>query len=188
MIAIAVAIAAVIAIAAGLFTHKVLVDQSSDVTISCGLKQCEACVDQCHSTSNFDLVEDITRGGGKATAAWAWAGAIGWWGAVVAVIGLVLATAMVAGRRYVRLPVIAPTTIALVGGAIGLVGGCVFVATKPEGVGVTEVGWTFWAFGLGVVGAVISAFLLSRQLALLEPEFDPGESAPTPADEPWQDV
>jgi hypothetical protein len=187
-LAVAFSLAAMGAIAGGLLTRKVLVDQSYDVTVSCGLKACEACLDQCHVTSLFELTEDSNRAGGDVTSAWAWSGSIAWWAAVVALIGLVLATAMVASGKYIRLPVMSPTTIALVGGAIALVGGCIFVATKPEGIGVTRVGWTFWAFGGGVVGAITSAFLLSRQLALLEPEFDPGESPESPPDEPWQDV
>jgi hypothetical protein len=187
LLALAVAGAAAVVLLAALFTNKVLVDQASEITVSCGLKQCVACVDQCHSTSIFDLVADIERGGGKASSVWPWAGAIGWWSGLVAVVGLLIAVGMVASRKYVRLP-ISPTTIALLGGGLGLITGCLFIATKPDGVGVTRVGWTFWAFGLGVVGAIVSAFLLSRQLALLEPEFDPGESPPAPADEPWQDV
>jgi hypothetical protein len=187
-IAVALALAALAAVAASLVTTEVLVDDWGDGSMRCGLRACEACWGPtCTTTSTIELVDDTIRAKGQATPAWGWSGTIAWYAAIVAGVGLLFGAGMVAVRRYVRLPV-SPTTIILVGGGIALIAGCVFVATKPEGVGATEVGWGFWAFGGGVIAAIVSAFLLSRQLALLEPEFDPGESPPDAPDEPWQDV
>jgi len=121
-----------------------------------------------------------------ASPAWGYSGTIAWYAAIVGGVGLLFGAGMIAVRRYVRLPV-SPTTITLVGCGTALIAGCVFVASKPEAIGVTGVGWGFWAFGGGVVAGIVAAFLLSRQLALIEPEFDPGESPEAPPDEPWQD-
>jgi hypothetical protein len=188
MLAIAIGVIAVAGLAAGLFGHEVLVDRTEDASLKCGLARCDATYEtKTISTSTIELVEQIKEGGGKASAAWGYAGTIGWWAAIVGVVGLVLALAMVATRKYVRIPVMSPTTIMLLGGSVALVGACIFVATKPEGAGVTNVGWTFWSFGAGAVCTIIGAFMLSRQLALIEPEFDPGESPEAPPDEPWQE-
>jgi len=180
--------AAIAAILTGAFTHDVLVDQNLDMTMRCGLRSCDACVERsCVRSTTLELASDTAAGGGKATSAWGWSGTIAWWTSLVAALGLAISLAMVATGRYVRFPVISPTSVALLGGAGALIAGCVFVATKPETIGVTRVGWTFWAFGGGSVGAIVGAFLLSRQLALIEPEFDPGESIDAPPDEPWEE-
>jgi len=187
-LALAVAFAGIVAFAIGFFTHRVLIHESLGWSMGCGLR---ACVSRYHeaitTTSTFELVDATIEGGGRATAAWSWSGAIAWWAGVVAVVGLVLAGGMVAVRRYFRLPVMAPTTLALLGGAVALCSACVFIATRPEtgDVGLTRVGVTFWSFGGGAVAAIIGAVMLSRQLAILEPEFDPGEA---PLHEPWDEM
>jgi hypothetical protein len=191
-IALAVAVAALAAIAASLVTTAILVDDLGDGSMSCGLRACEACWGRgaaatCTTTSTIQLVDDMIQAKSDASPAWGYAGTIAWYAAIVGGVGLLFGAGMVAVRRYVRLPV-SPTTITLVGAGVALIAGCVFVATKPEAIGVTGVGCGFWAFGGGVIAAIVAAFLLSRQLALLEPEFDPGDGPPDSPDEPWQEV
>lgn len=187
---VAVGFAAVVlaALLGGVLGRAVLVDDGIGTSMRCGFKSCDACLEQaCITTTTIALAEDVRAGGGRATPAWGYAGAIAWWTALAGALGLVLAIAMVATGKYIRIPVMSPTTLALVGGGLALIAGCVFIATKPEGIQVTSVGWSFWAFGGGAVGTILAAFLLSRQLAAIEPEFDPGEDVPTLPDEPWQD-
>jgi hypothetical protein len=64
-----------------------------------------------------------------------------------------------------------PTTIALLGVMIGLLTGCVFVATKPGEAGSVGVAWSFWAFGLGAVTGLAGAQLLARQLRPADPDL-----------------
>ena len=188
-LAVAAGGVAIVLLVAALFGHRVLVDATGMSDLRCGLRVCDFChAKGCDTLSTIQTVDDIQAARGDASAAWGYSGTIAWWAALIASIGLALAVGMVASRRYFRIPLLSPTTIALVGGSISLIGGCVYVATKPEGVGVTRIGWTFWVFAVGVVTAVVSSFLLSRQLGLLEPEFDPGESPPEPPDEPWDEV
>jgi len=187
-VAVGFAAVALAALLGGVFGRAALVDEGIGASMTCGFKSCDACVERsCITTSTIELAEDVRAGGGRASPAWGYAGAIAWWTALVGALGLVLAIAMIATGKYVRIPVMSPTTIALVGGGGALIAGCVFIATKPEGVAVTSVGWSFWSFGAGAVGTILSAFLLSRQLAAIEPEFDPGEDVPTLPEEPWQD-
>ena len=187
-IAIVLAFVALAGLVSGLVGRQLLVDQDPAGTMQCGLRACEATYgDETITTTTHALVEDIRAGGGKASAAWSWSGTIAWFATMVAMAGVGAALGMVMSRKYVRFPIMSPTTIALLGGAAALIGGCIFVATKPESIAVTRIGWTFWTFGAGTVCAIIGAVFLSRQLALLEPEFDPGESPEAPPDEPWQD-
>jgi hypothetical protein len=187
-IALVIGLVAIAGLASGLFVHKLLVDEDYGSSMACGLRACDSTYGTATiTTSNLQLIADKQAAHEDVSSVWAYAGLVAWIAALVAIVGLVLALIMVATGKYVRLPVMSPTTIALLFGGIALISGCIFVASKPAGIGVTQIGWTFWSFGGGSVLAVIAAFLLSRQLALIEPEFDPGESPELPPDEPWQD-
>lgn len=187
-LALAVGVLALAGLVSGLFAHKVLVDEGVEGAMGCGLRVCDSTYGNATTSSSIiGLLEDMKRAGTDVPMVWGYAGLIGWIAGILAIVGVAISVAMVGAKKYVRLPVMSPTTIALLFGAIALVCGCVFAATKPMGIGVTSIGWTFWSFCGGSVLAVISAFLLSRQLALLEPEFDPGESPELPPDEPWQE-
>src|SRR5258705_3121889 len=187
-LALLLALVAIAGLTSRLFVHKMLVDTEGTASMSCGLRTCDSTYGTSTvSTSTLDLVHAIQNTGGDASSAWGYSGAFAWWTGLLAIVGLILAATMIAIRKYVRIPVMSPTTIALTFGGLALISACVFVASKPAGVGVTQIGWTFWTFGGGAVMSVIAAFLLSRQMALIEPEFDPGESPEMPPDEPWQD-
>jgi hypothetical protein len=89
---------------------------------------------------------------------------MGWTTFIVALLGalgLVAAAAYGALKRAPRWP-IAPTTIALLGVMIGLITGCVFVATKPGPAGMVGVGLSFWIFGVGCVMGIAGAQLLAK--------------------------
>jgi len=187
-IALVIGLVAIAGLASGLFVKKLLVDEDFGSSMQCGLRACDSTYgSETITTSNLQLIADKRAAHEDVSSVWGYAGLIAWIAAVVAIVGIALALIMVGTKKYVRLPVMSPTTIALLFGGIALASGCIFVASKPEGIGVTQIGWTFWSFGGGSVLAVIAAFLLSRQLALIEPEFDPGESPEEPPDEPWQD-
>lgn len=187
-IALVIGLVAIAGLASGLFVHKVLVDEDAGSSMACGLRACDSTYGEATvTTSNLQLIDDKRAAHEDVSSVWGYAGLTAWIAALVAIVGLALALIMVATKKYVRIPIMTPTTIALTFGAIALVSGCVFVASKPAGIGVTQIGWTFWSFGGGSVVAVIAAFLLSRQLALIEPEFDPGESPELPPDEPWEE-
>ncbi|MGH9883906.1 MAG: hypothetical protein ACREBE_00135, partial [bacterium] len=54
---------------------------------------------------------------------------------------------------------------------IGLISGCVFVATKPGDVGTVGVAWSFWAFGIGSVAGIAGAQLLAKQIRPADPDL-----------------
>jgi hypothetical protein len=80
---------------------------------------------------------------------------------VFAALGLLVAAGLAYARKTPDLR-IAPTTIALLGGMLALISGCVFVATKPGPAGMVGVGSSFWLFGVGCVVGIVSAQLLAR--------------------------
>jgi len=89
---------------------------------------------------------------------------------LVAAASLVAAAGIAAANQRPNLPV-SPTTFALLGLMIGLVTGCIFVATKPGEVGAVGVAWSFWAFGIGSVGGIAAAPLLAKQIRPSDPDL-----------------
>jgi hypothetical protein len=103
------------------------------------------------------------------------------WIALVSIIvtaaSLLVTLALALARKRVLLP-IQPTTTALLGLIVGLVAGCVFVATKPGAAGFVGVSYGFWVFGAGTVLGLAAATLLNKHirpvdLDLLEDSMDP---------------
>jgi hypothetical protein len=89
---------------------------------------------------------------------------------VVAAAGLLAGAGIAVANKRPDLP-ISPTTFALLGVMVGLVSGCVFVATKPGEVGAVGVAWSFWAFGIGSVAGIAGAQLLARQIRPSDPDL-----------------
>lgn len=127
----------------------------------------------CDTVSNFqiaDIAADSPFPEQRVSAAFPIAGVISFIVLLVAAIGLLVAAAIAATGKRPDLPV-SPTTFALLGLMIGLVSGCVFVATKPGGVGAVGVAWSFWAFGVGAVAGIAGAQLLARQIRPPDPDL-----------------
>jgi hypothetical protein len=76
-------------------------------------------------------------------------------------LGLLGAAAYGALGKPMRLP-IAPTTIALLALMVGLITGCVFVATAPGPTGMVGVGMSFWIFGVGCVMGIAGSQLIAK--------------------------
>lgn len=81
--------------------------------------------------------------------------------ALLAAFGLAGAAVYGALKRPMAGP-IAPTTIALLGVMIGLITGCVFIATKPGPTGMVGVGLSFWIFGVGCVMGIAGAQMMAK--------------------------
>ncbi|MEO7730302.1 MAG: hypothetical protein ABIY55_04975 [Kofleriaceae bacterium] len=127
----------------------------------------------CETLSNFqvaDIAADSPFPEQRVSAAFPIAGVISFIVLLVAAISLLVAAAIAATGKRPDLPV-SPTTFALLGVMIGLISGCVFVATKPGGVGAVGVAWSFWAFGVGAVAGIAGAQLLARQIRPPDPDL-----------------
>jgi hypothetical protein len=83
--------------------------------------------------------------------------------AVLAALSLLVCAALVLGKKRVAWPIM-PTTTAILGTAIGLITGCIFVALKPGPPGYVGVHLGFFAFGAGVIIGLIAALMLNKLL------------------------
>ena len=100
---------------------------------------------------------------------------------VFAAAGLVWGAILALQRKRPELPIM-PTTIAVLGLALAIINGCLFLATKPSLIvdrgPIVEhliddmgVGWTFWTFGIGAVLGLAAVFPLNRQIRPIDEEL-----------------
>jgi hypothetical protein len=169
---IVLALGAAACLVAACFSHRWLANKHlGDFGYSpLAFQECGA---TCETISNFQVVEiasDSPFEENRVSLAFPIAGLIAFIVLLVAATGLVVAAGIAAANRHPNLP-ISPTTLALLGIMIGLISGCVFVATKPGGVGAVGVAWSFWAFGIGSVAGIAGAQLLSRQIRPSDPDL-----------------
>lgn len=98
------------------------------------------------------------------------------WGYVtlgaLAIAALSLVTCAVLGllKKRILWPMM-PTTSALLGTAIGLVTGCVFIAMKPGPPGFVGTGMGFYAFGAGVLCSIGGAIMINKLLRPTDPDL-----------------
>jgi hypothetical protein len=145
-----------------------------DGSASFGLRRFEACEDRdsmapgddsaprCGSGSLMDIPDH------RAFAIFGWIASVALWIAAASLAAS--AGLMLAGRFIARF--VAPTTIALVGLAIGLVSGMVFLALKPEAA--FGPGPAFWAFAGGSLTGIVATILVAR-IRPADPDWDDPE-------------
>jgi hypothetical protein len=136
-----------------------------------GLRFAWSCIGACTRVTNSELVASL-RGSTENDLSSAFV-PMGWATLVLlvaAVAGLVVGAILAIVRAHPRLP-IAPTTVALLALMLGLITGCVFVATKPGPAGWVGVGTSFWMFGAGAVLGIAAAQQLARVLRPPDPDL-----------------
>jgi hypothetical protein len=150
------------------FTRHWLVNSSTGIDIGFGLRSSYECGGaECTYRSNSDVneefrrLEDLSHGEKLHSSAFVPMGWVTFVDLLVAVAGLLAAVGIAAAKKKPQLP-IAPTTVALLGIMIGLITGCVFVATKPGPNGMVGVGVSFWLFGVGCVMGIAGAQLMAK--------------------------
>ena len=172
----ALAFVSVAALALASFSGRWMMASDEGSTGTFGLRSAEMCFEgTCESTSTAEFVDAVNEGGGTATSAFTYAGwacSIALW---LAAASLAAAAALMLAGRFIVWPV-APTTLALVGLAIGLISGVVFVAEKPSphlGPGVA-----CYLFAGGELAGIIATILVAR-IRPADPDWDD----PQPFDE-----
>jgi hypothetical protein len=169
------------------FTHAWLVSAGRYADIGFGLRDNHECRESysfdgaeehskrvCESHTNAEVIAKLREGGESAkkmaSAAFVPTGWITFIVALLGALGLAGAAAFGALKRPMTGPV-APTTIALLSVMIGLITGCVFIATKPGPVGMVGVGISFWIFGIGCVMGIAGAQMMAKVNRPPDPEW-----------------
>jgi hypothetical protein len=160
------------------FTHAWLVNANRYAEIGFGLRtnyECgmsysfdgaaEKSEQSCAEISNAELITKWRSMGSDAAKLTSSAFVpMGWVTFIVALLGalgLAAAAAFGLAKKPMNLP-IAPTTVGLLGVMIGLITGCVFIATKPGPAGMVGVGLSFWIFGVGCVMGIAGAQMMAK--------------------------
>ncbi|HUS27297.1 MAG TPA: hypothetical protein VMZ53_02280 [Kofleriaceae bacterium] len=162
-----------------------------------GLRNFQVCAGgQCEAISNFQMVDELDKQIAKLKETYAdaplgvqrqaipenpWHGfpVVGWITlamGLISAIGLVWGAVLALQRKRPDLPIM-PTTLAVIGLALGIVNGCLVLATKPDIIDDIAVGWSFWAFGAGAVLGLTAVFPLNRQIRPIDEEL--GEASAT---------
>jgi hypothetical protein len=110
------------------------------------------------------FIEEHHTSGGFPIAGW-----VAFIGCLVAGVSIALSVILVALKKRPRVPIM-PTTTALLAIMAAIIGGCLFVATKPGGA--LGVGLGFWGFAVGCIMGIAATLMLNRSLAPVDDELD----------------
>ena len=147
--------------------------------ISFGLRDMSQCGSafgehDCDRYSNSEFVDhmrDFSESAAMNTsAAFAPMGWITLVACLIAALGLLGAAALAIAGKKPDLPM-SPSTLALLGIIVGIISGCVFIATKPGPAGFVGAGLSFWIFGGGCVVGIAAAQMLARVNRPLDPDL-----------------
>jgi hypothetical protein len=169
------------------FTHAWLVNASRYAEIGFGLRSNYECgmsysfdgaeehsKQACEWHSNAEVIDKWRAMGPEAAKLTSSAFVpMGWTTFIVVLlagVGLAAAAAYGAMKKPMNTKIV-PTTIALLGVMIGLITGCVFVATKPGPNGMVGVGLSFWIFGVGCVMGIAGAQMMAKVNRPPDPEW-----------------
>lgn len=182
-LAMALAAAAAVCMLYAAFTHHWLANGNKHLEFGFGLRTAFSCGTDyggkttCESRTNDDVVtefkelEKASHSAQKlASSAFVPAGWVTLISIILGALGLLASAALAFRKLAPDLPV-APTTVGLLGCMVGLISGCVFVATKPGPPGMVGVGMSFWLFGAGVVMGIVSAQMLAKVIRPPDPEW-----------------
>jgi len=89
---------------------------------------------------------------------------------LLAALGLFAAAGIAIAGKRPDLPM-TPPTLALLAIIVGIITGCVFIATKPGPAGFVGAGLSFWIFGGGCVLGIAAAQMLARVNRPLDPDL-----------------
>ena len=179
MVAVALALVAGAALVFAAVTDKWLTNGNEYEQISFGLRSMSQCGHElgetpCDARSNSAFVQQLRDFGESAamntSSAFAPMGWITLIAALLAALGLFAAAAIALTGKKPDLPM-SPSTLALLGIIVGIITGCVFIATKPGPAGFVGAGLSFWVFGGGCVLGIAAAQLLAKVNRPLDPDL-----------------
>ena len=179
VLAVALAVVAGAGLVFAAVTDKWLTNGNDYEQISFGLRSMSQCghvlgETPCDVRSNSAFVQQLREFGESAaintSSAFAPMGWITLVAALLAAFGLFGAAAIALTGKKPDLPM-TPSTIALLGIIVGIITGCVFIATKPGPTGFVGAGLSFWVFGGGCVLGIAAAQMLAKVNRPLDPDL-----------------
>lgn len=172
MLAIALCAAAALMLVYSAISHRWLENRKSKyMKAEISLLSTNVCMEEdCKHMSNGELITMAREQDPKnASGAFAPMGITTMALLLVAAVGLLASAAAAGMKKRITFPML-PTTAALLALMIALITGCVFVATKPGGVGGVGVGLGFWAFGIGCVVGIAGAQMITTLIKPVDPD------------------
>ena len=179
MLAIALAVVAGAALVYAAVTKQWLANGNEYEQISFGLRDMTQCGSSfgetpCDHYTNSEFVQHLRDFGDtaslNASGAFAPMGWITLVACLLAAFGLFASAGIALTGKKPDLPM-TPTTVALLGIIIGIITGCVFIATKPGPAGFVGAGLSFWVFGGGCVLGIAAAQMLAKVNRPLDPDL-----------------
>ena len=179
LIGIVLALVAGAALIYAAVTKQWLANGNEYEQISFGLRDMTQCgsafgENDCDHYSNSEFVQHQKDFGGtaemNASGAFAPMGWITLVACLIAALGLLIAAALAIAGKKPDWPM-SPSTLALLGIIVGIITGCVFIATKPGAAGFVGAGLSFWIFGGGCVLGIAAAQMLARVNRPLDPDL-----------------
>lgn len=160
-------------------TKQWLANGNTYEQISFGLRDMSQCGSafgekDCDHYSNGEFVQHLREFGESSaintSPAFAPMGWITLVACLLAALGLLAAAALAIANKKPDLPM-TPSTLALLAIIIGIITGCVFIATKPGPAGFVGAGLSFWVFGGGCVLGIAAAQMLAKVNRPLDPDL-----------------
>lgn len=179
MIGIVLALVAGAAMIYAAVTKQWLANGNEYEQISFGLRDMSQCGSafgekDCDRYSNGEFVQHLRDFGESAeintSGAFAPMGWITLVACLLAALGLLGAAALAIANKKPDLPM-TPSTLALLAIIVGIITGCVFIATKPGPAGFVGAGLSFWVFGGGCVLGIAAAQMLAKVNRPLDPDL-----------------
>jgi len=169
MLAVALAAAAGLLMIAAAFTKAWLVNPFYGIHFGLfSMSNCTA--GDCASVSNLEFMSELRSHIPEESGVFAPMGIITMVLCLVGGLGLLVTAYFGFMKKRIAWPV-QPTSVALLGVMGALLTGCVFIASKPGGVGAVGVGWSFWAFGIGSVAGIVGAQMLNKLIKPVDPDL-----------------
>lgn len=121
--------------------------------------------------ANRVLLQAESRG--RISGAFAVCGILALIGSLVTAVSLAIAVVLVALKKRPDLPIM-PTTTAILGLMVGIIGGCVFIAVKPPVSEDIIIAYGFWGFAGGSILGIVATLMLNRNLRPGDEDFGAG--------------
>ncbi len=174
LVAVALCLVAATLLAAACLSKRWLGNGSGADSLSYGIIRHTECIAGACATRGNDQAPDALRLRHPPEqidrvfplAGWTTLGA-----SALAIAGLVVCALLGLLNRRLALP-IAPSSLALLGLLVAMIGGAVFIATKPGALGRVGVDWGFVVFSVAIVIGLAAAQRIAKQIRPVDPEME----------------